>query len=57
MCFNILSRPGTYYIQDSARGATFRCSDLLSDTDASTGPVPSDLSSDGSTDPEEQENS
>ena len=54
MCFNILSSPGAYYTQDHSRGATFRCSNLLTDTD-STGPVPSDLSSDGSTDSDSKE--
>ena len=32
MCSNILSNPGTYYIQDSSREATPRCSSLLSQT-------------------------
>ena len=31
-CFNILSNPGLYYIQDSSREATYRCSNLLSQT-------------------------
>jgi hypothetical protein len=30
MCFNILSIPSTYYVQDSSREASSRCSYLLS---------------------------
>ena len=32
VCFSILSSSGTYYIQDSSREATYRCSNLLSQT-------------------------
>ena len=55
MCFNILSSLGH---PGQLQGNSLQMlQSPVTNTDTSTGPVPSDLSSDGSTDPGQQGNS